>query len=238
MELPFTAEQFLAVFERYNQAIWPLQVVAYALGLAAVILAVRPVAGSDRIISAILASFWLWMGAVYHLQYFVAINSAAVAFGVLFVVQGMLWLLVGVVRGRLAFQPGPGPSSLLGGLLILYAMVVYPLIGAYLGHGYPRSPSFGVAPCPTAIFTFGLLLWTRAAVPTYVLAIPLAWSVVGFGAALALGIREDVGLLIAGVVATSLLVWRDGWSAGSNASNRRQTPSSRPSGSVVGAARR
>lgn len=97
----------------------------------------------------------------------------------------------------------------MGGLFVIYAMVLYPAIGTLLGHGYPRSPSFGVAPRPTTIFTFGLLLWTRATVPTYVLAIPLIWSAIGFGAALSLGIREDVGLLIAGLLGTALLARRD-----------------------------
>lgn len=213
MDLPFTTEQFLAVFERYNLAIWPLQVVAYALGLVAVALALKPRPRSDRIIGAILAAFWLWMGVAYHLLFFREINAAATAFGILFVVQGVLWMLVGVVRARLSFGPRADLPSAVGGLFILYAMVAYPLIGALLGHGYPRSPSFGVAPCPTTIFTFGLLLWTRAPVPKYALAIPLLWSLLGVSAAISLGIREDVGLLIAGLLGTGLLTWRDRRSA-------------------------
>lgn len=221
MDLPFTTEQFLGVFELYNQAIWPLQIVAYVLGLVAVALALRPAGHTDRIIGAILAFFWLWMGAVYHLAYFSAINGAAIAFGALFIVQGVLWLLVGVIRPRLSFRAGLSTMSMLGGLLILYAMVVYPIIGTLLGHGYPRSPSFGVAPCPTTIFTFGLLLWTRARPPTYVLAIPLIWSAIGFSAAFTLGIYEDIGLPIAGVLGTALLVWRDGQGIGGAALRRR-----------------
>lgn len=31
--LPFTREQFLAVFVAYNEAVWPTQVLAYSLGL-------------------------------------------------------------------------------------------------------------------------------------------------------------------------------------------------------------
>jgi hypothetical protein len=88
-------------------------------------------------------------------------------------------------------------------------MVVYPVIGTLLGHAYPQSPVFGVAPCPTTIFTFGLLLWTTAKVPKYVLVIPLLWSLLGVTAAFTLGIREDTGLLVAGVVGTILLIWCD-----------------------------
>jgi hypothetical protein len=209
MNLPFTTEQFLTVFEQYNLAIWPMQLVAYALGLGAVWLAIKPVRHSDRVIGAILAFFWLWMGAVYHLLFFRPINGAAAVFGALFIVQAVVWLRVGVTRPGLKLRIGSDARSILGALFVVYAMVIYPIVGTLLGHAYPRSPVFGVAPCPTTIFTFGLLLWTAARVPKYVLAIPLVWSVVGFSAALTLGIREDVGLLVAGLVCTAVLVWRD-----------------------------
>ena len=221
MDLPFTTEQFLAVFERYNLAIWPLQIVAYALGVVAVAVTLKPVRRSDRVIGAVLAIFWIWIGVTYHLVYFREINPAATVFGAFFVTQGVLFLFVGVVRPRLVFRAGLSASSMLGGLLILYSMVAYPIIGSLLGHGYPRSPSFGVAPCPTTIFTVGLLLWTRARPPTYVLAIPLIWSAIGFSAAFTLGIYEDIGLPIAGVLGTALLLWRDGRSIGTRVLRRR-----------------
>jgi Family of unknown function (DUF6064) len=53
--LPFTREAFVAIFSAYNQAIWPLQVVAYGLAVTAVALAIRQVRGADRLIAAILA---------------------------------------------------------------------------------------------------------------------------------------------------------------------------------------
>lgn len=35
-----------------------------------------------------------------------------------------------------------------GSLLMLYAMMIYPALGYFLGHVYPKAPTFGV-PCPT-----------------------------------------------------------------------------------------
>src|SRR4051812_31769009 len=116
--LPFTTDQFLDTFGRYNQAIWPLQIVAYALGLVAVGLALKPTGLSDRLIGLIPAAFWLWTGLVYHVGYFREINGAAVLFGALFVAQGLLWLLVGVVRPRLAFRARPDLGGLVGALFI------------------------------------------------------------------------------------------------------------------------
>ncbi|HEX5690198.1 MAG TPA: DUF6064 family protein, partial [Roseiflexaceae bacterium] len=121
----------------------------------------------------------------------------------------LLWVVFGVVRPKLSFRLDDNPYAIAGMVLILYAMLLYPAIGALLGHGYPRSPSFGVAPCPTTIFTFGLLLCTNARVPKSVLIIPSIWAVIGFSAALGLGILEDIGLLVAGLISVGLLLWRD-----------------------------
>jgi hypothetical protein len=209
MNLPFTFEQFLGVFESYNLAIWPMQVIAHLLGIAAVLLAIKKIRYSDRIISAVLSFYWLWMGVVYHLMYFSAINKVAYGFAFLFIIQGILFLAVGVIKPNMSFKLRPDIFSITGAIFILYAMILYPILGSLLGHGYPQSPCFGVAPCPATIFTFGLLLWADRKLPKYILVVPLFWSIIGFGAALSLGIREDIGLLIAGVLGTIMILSRD-----------------------------
>ncbi|HIH96477.1 MAG TPA: hypothetical protein HA348_03170 [Thermoplasmata archaeon] len=93
--------------------------------------------------------------------------------------------------------------------MIIYDMVIYPVLGCLLGHGYPQSPCFGVAPCPTTIFTFGLLLLSDKKFPKYILLIPLIWSIIGFNAAISLSILEDIGLLIVGLLGTFMILYRD-----------------------------
>ena len=95
-----------------------------------------------------------------------------------------------------------------GAVFIIYALLIYPVLGHLLGHIYPKSPTFGL-PCPMTIFTFGLLLWTDSKIPKYVLIIPFLWSVVGFSAAVNLRIYEDFGLLLAGLLGTILIIIRD-----------------------------
>ena len=73
--LPFTSEVFLSQFAHYNAAIWPVQIVACALGLLAVAAVVRPFSGSDRIAGGVLVAFWGWTGVAYHWFTFAAINS-------------------------------------------------------------------------------------------------------------------------------------------------------------------
>jgi len=205
MELPFTTQQFLEVFKTYNTSIWPVQIIAYLLGGLAIYMAFRKSAGSDRMISLILAGFWLWMGIFYHLTFFTAINTAAYGFGALFILQGLLFLAAGGWKEGLKFRFERNVYGITGAILMTYAMLIYPLIGSQLGHGYPYAPMFGVAPCPATIFTFGILLWATQKVPWWIYAIPGIWSLIGFTAAIKLGILEDTGLLVAGILGVVLL---------------------------------
>jgi hypothetical protein len=203
MNLPFSAAQFLDVFASYNDTIWPIQILLNLLACAVIVSAIRKTNVSDRFITFSLAFLWFWMGLVYHIAFFARINPAAYGFGILFVLQGILLLLAGR-RNRITYRVTAGWRPSVGSLLILYALLIYPLIGASLGHVFPASPTFG-APCPTTIFTFGVLLWGTG-VRRHLIVIPALWSVVGFTAALTLGIREDLGLLIAGTAGTLIIL--------------------------------
>lgn len=211
MKLPFTKEQFLDLFASYNTAIWPLQIILNLAAVGVVVMAFRRFNNSDRLISIVLGLLWLWMGVVYHMIFFTSINPAAYVFGALYIVQALLLFWTGY-RNQTAYRPTFGLRDSVGGIFILYALLVYPALGMALGHVYPHSPSFG-APCPTTIFTFGVFLWAPK-LPRYLLVIPFLWSLVGFTAALTMGIREDIGLLVAGVVGTGLVLLSHGEGVG------------------------
>jgi hypothetical protein len=205
--LPFTRDQFIGVFADYNAAVWPVQVLAYLLGLAMVLAVWRRFGARDRFIAGGLGVMWLWTGVAYHWLHFASINSAAMVFGALFAIQGVLFLYA-AVRGTLKFGPGGGVSMGLGAALALYALALYPLLGVLAGHAYPAMPMFGITPCPVVIFTFGLLLLTTTHVSRWLLVIPLLWSLIGGSAAFLLGIPQDWVLLVS-AVAVPIIVMRD-----------------------------
>lgn len=206
--MPFTTEQFLRVFEKYNQTIFPMQFVLTLVRIVAVGLAVSQKPFGNKTISGLLGFLWLWAGIIYHLIFFTKISPPAYIFAALFVFQGWLFLYEGVVRNRLSFRASQKIYGILGAILIVYALAIYPLIGYALGRTFPTSPTFGV-PCPTTIFTFGLLLWTDKKIPSSLLIVPILWSIVGTSAALSFGIKEDFGLLIAGTIGTASIIQRN-----------------------------
>jgi len=209
VKIPFTVEQLFDIIGTYNTAIWPSQVAAYAFGIVALGLALRESKLSGRIISGILALFWIWIGVFYYIIHFSAINPTARILGLFYVLQGVLFLLVGTIRSGLSFRFNCRPLPILGVCFVLYAMVVHPLLGLGFGHSYPRAAMFGVAPCPTTIFTFGILLWATKPVPAYLLIIALLWSFFGIIAAVNWRIHQDYGLVVAGVLGTILILIRN-----------------------------
>ena len=207
--LAYTTEVFFSVFAQYNAAIWPAQVIAYALGALVVLLSLRPRRGSDRIIATCLAASWLWTGVVYHMMYLATIEGAAWAFGAAFAMQGMLFAWTGAARRRLRFRFSPDLYGWAGLGLVIFSMAVTPLIGSLAGHGWPRAPMFGVAPSPTTLFTLGMLLLMEGRVPLHLTVIPVLWCLIGGTTAWLLNVPEDLALPLAGVSATALVLWKN-----------------------------
>jgi hypothetical protein len=203
--LPFSRDAFFALFEQYNAAIWPAQIAAYALAVLALVCVLRPFRGSDRAVAALLALTWLWDGIAYHLLHFAPINFWAYGFAALFVIQGLLFAAA-AVRGHPAWRFRADRYGWTGLGLSLFAMVGYPLLGWLLGHGWPRAPVFGVAPCPMTIFSWGLLLLAEPRVPIHLAIVPALWTIIGASAAFFLGVPEDLTLLLAGAVTLAMIV--------------------------------
>jgi hypothetical protein len=205
MTLPFGTDQFLEVFRGYHAALPAAPWFLNLLGVALVAWAIRPGRSSARWIVLGLGVLWLWTGVVYHLVFFTRINRAAFLFGALFVVQGLLLVRFALTSPDLTTRVRANPSGIAGAALVGYAWAVYPVLATIFGHRYPAMPTFGL-PCPTTIFTLGVMLWIRPHVPWHLLVIPAGWAVLGMSAAVALGMREDFGLVVSALIALPLLL--------------------------------
>lgn len=206
MNPPFSADEFLEVFRRYNEAVWPAQLILLAAGATAAVAAYRANLRHAwrwaQIAFALVAGLWLWSGLAYHKAFFAELTPAGAVFGSLFIAQAGL-LLIATTQSATQYEPASRISIIAGSALLAYAFVLYPAIGLALGHGYPSAPSFGT-PCPTTIFTFGIFCLLASIVPRFLMVIPLLWAVIGSYAALGFGVGEDVALLLAAV--TTLVV--------------------------------
>lgn len=205
MQLPFTTEQFYAVFRAYNTTLWPAQLALLALAVVALALVTWPRRWSGAGISVILALLWIWMALAYHLSFFTTISAPAYGFAFAFLLGAGLFLWHGVVRRALEFRLATGVRGRVGLLLIVFALVGYPAWSYLSGQRYLETPTFGL-PCPTTIFTVGLLAFLVRPYPRSPLVVPVLWSLIGVQAAFLLGVPQDLALAVAAVVGGVLIV--------------------------------
>jgi hypothetical protein len=200
--VPFTAEELLDTFARYNAALWPMTAVLSALAMMAAALATTSEPVFHRAIAVVLGLLWAWTAIAFHIAYFADINPAALPFGALFLAQAFLLARAGLRGPGLEFQLAGDLRGALAVALVGYALFGYPIVSRALGHLYPATPTFGL-PCPTTMFTVGMLLTARRC-PPHLVMIPAAWSLIGWSAAWRLGMAEDHGLLVSAVAALGL----------------------------------
>jgi hypothetical protein len=208
MNLPITFKQFLELITNYNQAVWPMQIVAYILTIAALFFAIKETKYSSRIVSAILAFFWLWIGIAFSLIHVSKIWKGNIVTGILFIIQAILFLIVGVFKPNIPFRFRHDVYGVIGIIFIAYAIIGYPIIEYLLGRSYSQFLYIGVLPSSTIVFTFGLLLWMAKKLPKYILIIPFIIALDGI-IAIPLGVYEDIGMLIAGLLGTIMIIYRD-----------------------------
>ena len=198
--IPFDAETLLRLHAHYNAAIWPGQIAAFALGLIAIWLVLKPSRNSARLVAAILAVFWLWTGIVFHIRFFAAINWTAWAYGALFVLQGLLLSWSGVLRGNMKFRVAAHTIDRIGLGFALFAATLYPMVGWSLGREWTEAAAFGVTPGPLTLFTLGILILGTPRSRPGLFVVPVVWCLIAGTTAWALNMRADLLLLIAGPV--------------------------------------
>ncbi len=205
--LSFSIEEFLLVLESYNLAIWPLQIITYVLIVLVLFFSLKPTKYSAKIVSAILSFFWLFTGIVFCFIYWAPSHIFGYIFGIFCTVQGLLFLF-SIIRSDITIGSSDKTSKLIGILFVLYAIIGYQVFGYYLGHTYPKFFAVGLVPCPTTIFTLGILLMINKSIPIKYFVIPLMISLGGFLAAYN-GIYEDIGLIIAGILTAILIIQKN-----------------------------
>ena len=161
--LMFSPATYWRLIELYHREVWPAQLVALAAGLVALGLAASRRAGATRVLAALLAATWLWVGWAFHWQRYANINWAAQYFAVAFAIQAVLLLGLGALS-RGGYAPTARVVGIdvrvrnLGWLLAVSGVLLYPLAGLLAGRPWTQIELFGLTPEPTALASLGLLL--------------------------------------------------------------------------------
>jgi hypothetical protein len=204
--LLITPRTYYRLFELYNAAIWPAQIVAVSLGLAIWALLGRAPAVRERLIAAILAGCWLWVAIAFHANRYATINWAAVYFAWGFGLEAALLIWTGIVRGGLVLERPVDLASRAGLWIFLFALAVQPMVGSLLGRGWRQVEIFGVAPDPTAVATLGILLLANGRGRWALIVVPAIWCAISGATLLAMKAPDAWIPPLAAVLVASLAV--------------------------------
>lgn len=176
--LLFSPTTYYRLFELYNQAIWPWQVVGPVAGIALLGLISRPGRWSGKAAAVLLAGCWLWVAWGYHHTQYATINWAADYLAAAFAVQAALLLGLGVVADGMGCLRSSPRRRMVGGGMLLFAIALQPLIGPALERSWMAVELFGLTPDPTVIGTLGVLVAAERR-QEWLWVVPLAWCAAG-----------------------------------------------------------
>lgn len=187
--LLFSPRTYYRLLERHNETVWPGQIFCVGIGVLIVWLLRYPSQRRSRIISAILAVLWAWVGWLFLWQRYATINWAVQYVVPLFALQALLLAWTGSIRGSLSFGLARTAAGTIGILLFFLSLAVYPMLAPWSGRPWWQAEVFGVAPDPTVLATIGLLVLAQGHRWTLLL-VPILWCIMSGATLLAMGSPE------------------------------------------------
>lgn len=151
--LMFSPQAYWRLVARHNAAGWPVQVFAGMAALALPLLLSRAAAWPRRASLLVLALAWTGVGWFFHARSYAEIFLAASWVAAACAAQSLLLLLAALRAPR-----GEARSaSRGGGIALLTAAALYPLLAPLTGHAWTEAEVFGWMPDPTALATLGAI---------------------------------------------------------------------------------
>ena len=206
--LLFSARTYQRLIESTNTDVWPLQMVTLMAGMGLLLWLGRPHSQRrDRVVFVLLALAWAWVAWDFLHRRFATINWAADYAALLFALQAVALLWVGLSRGGRVRRRKLSPTDPVAILLIVLGVIVYPLLAPMLGRPWVQAEVFAVAPDPTVITTLGFLLLAEPP-RRLLIVVPVLWCL--FHGALLWGLRAGQAWVPPAValLAVACLLWR------------------------------
>jgi hypothetical protein len=199
--LLFSPRTYYRMLERHNEAVWPVQILTLGLGLAILGVLRHTTPGQGRIVSTIVAGLWAWVAWSFFWTRYATINWAAVYFALLFAIEALLFIWIGIVGGRLRYRADRSAAGGTGIALLVLGLAIYPLFALLLRRPWRQTEIFGVFPDPTAIATAGLLLLADGLPRGGLLVVPLLWCGITGATLWAMGSAEAIAAPLAALLA-------------------------------------
>lgn len=205
--LLFSPEIFARLIASYNAEFWPAHIVFGIIGAALIGLVCFPSWFQGRAVALLLIISWLWTGYIFHFERLSAINWIAYVYAFIFLMQVLRLSWIGLKRDELRFSLKATLSDSFGFIVLLYAIIVYPLITVYQS-GLLQIEMFGLLPIPVLIATFGIILMSEEKPKLILLLAPAVASFFEGLTAIAADHYHAVSVLIIAVISVIIITWR------------------------------
>jgi hypothetical protein len=172
----FSETAYYRQFEFYNEAIWPLHVVAILFSLMIVCAPWKRSAWAGRGVAFILVVSWLWVAWAFLYQRFYQIHVVADWYALGFVFQAGLIIWYGVIKNCFDVGVSSRSRKSMATALLAFALFGYPFIAVISGRPWMQFEMFVLAPDPTVLATLAILLLYKAPGVLYV--IPILWVLI------------------------------------------------------------
>lgn len=169
----FSETAYYRQFELYNQAIWPLHVVAVLFSLVTLYILWKKPVWAVRIITGLLVVSWLWVAWAFLYQRFYQIHVVANWYALGFVLQAGLLTWYGVLKNCLDRGISSQFRERLATALLALVLIGYPFIAVISGRSWMQFEMFSLAPDPSVLATLAILFFYKS--PTVLYAIPIIW---------------------------------------------------------------
>ena len=176
--LLFSARVYERMFELHNLALWPIHLLALAIGACLLVVALKPSPPAARSVSLLLAIVWLFVAWAFFFERYATINWAAVYVVPFFVLEAMLLGFLAVRAKSPLIANGFGLSRMVALAVLLFSFVGYPFVSRVIGGSWQAAEVFAIAPDPTVTATLALLAMGRGGFTWLAAIVPLLWVIV------------------------------------------------------------
>lgn len=177
--LLFSHRVYIRLFELHNEAMWPAQVATLLVGAGILGAMARPGRLAPRLVPLALGTLWLWIAWSFFGQRYATINWAALYVAPVLAAQGLALIALAAGPGlALAGRQDRGPLALATAIVLVLAVLAYPLVAPALGRPLAAAEVFGIAPDPTAVATLAVLSASRGRARWLLMAVPFLWCVI------------------------------------------------------------
>ena len=174
----FSDKVYYRQFEFYNQAIWPMHLIAIIFSLVIIYtLWKKPAAAwSGRLIAVLLTLSWFWVAWVFLYERFYQIHVVANWYALGFVLQAGLITWHGAIKNQFTLSEESQLRKNIGVGILFISLIIYPFIAFMTGRSWLQFEIFSLTPDPTVLATIALFVLCKVSTMLYI--IPITWLLI------------------------------------------------------------